>query len=354
MLLHVPEQFQTLAPEDYMPGGVSDRLISFVDLAPTAISLAGGEIPDNMQGVAFAGPKTGPAKDYLFGFRGRMDERIDMVRSCTDGRYVYMRHFYPERPYLKHVSYMFETPTTQVWKRMFDAGELNEVQAKFWGPKPVEELFDLQSDPDETINLANNADQAERVTAMRTALVNHMVSTGDLGLVPEAEMHRLSADAAPRTWALENVNFEMLTFLAFKAMDTEAASVDELVGLAKSDDSTVRWWAVRGLAIRPSGDTRDSALVTALKDDSPSVAVAAADGLLSVKSRRDAAVERLTELADASKHGHFVAVAALNALDMNAALTDSERAMVAKLPRKTDNAPVRADGYVGRLLDDIQ
>ena len=92
-------------------------------------------------------------KKYLFGYRGRMDERVDMVRSCTDGRYVYMRHFYPDRPYLKHVAYMFQTPTTRVWKEMFDAGKLNEAQAKFWQPKPVEELFDLQSDPDEVTNL---------------------------------------------------------------------------------------------------------------------------------------------------------------------------------------------------------
>lgn len=354
MLLHVPKQFQSLAPENYIPGGVSDRLISFVDLAPTVISLAGGEIPDNMQGVAFAGPKTGPANEYLFGFRGRMDERIDMVRSCTDGRYVYMRHFYPDRPYMKHVAYMFETPTTQVWKRMFDAGQLNEVQAKFWKPKPFEELFDLKSDPDETINLAGNADQADRVKAMRMALKNHMSTTGDLGLVPEAEMHRLAGDVAPRTWAQKNVNFVSLTNLAFLATNTGIDSADALLKLATSDDPATRWWAVRGLAIRPSNDVRDTVLVKALSDESPSVAVAAADGLLNSKPYRDAAVQRLIELADASKHGHYVAVAALNVLDMNAATTDSERAMVAKLPRKTDNAPVRANGYVGQLLDDIQ
>ena len=85
-----------------------------------------------------------------------MDERIDMVRSCTDGRFVYMRHFYPERPYLKHVDYMFQTPTTRIWKQEFDAGNLNEAQAKFWKSKPVEELFDLRHDPDEVQNLAES------------------------------------------------------------------------------------------------------------------------------------------------------------------------------------------------------
>lgn len=352
MLLHVPAKYQSLAPEDYAAGGVSERLVSFVDLAPTAISLAGGQIPANMQGVPFAGPKNGPAKKYLFGYRGRMDERIDMVRSCTDGRFVYMRHFYPERPYLKHVGYMFQTPTTQVWKRMFDAGELTDAQAKFWQSKPVEELFDLQSDPDETINVAGAPEHAQRVAAMRTAIQEWMVRTGDLGLLPEAEMHRLAGDQAPRTWAKQNVDFAKLTKIAFAAMDVENGStIEELRTLVTDQDPVCRWWAVRGLAIRPIGMLRDLALRDAMNDPSPSVAIAACDGLLKSPALRSGAGKRLIELADAESVGHFAAVAALNALDMNTILSDEEKAAISKLPSKTAESPIRADGYVGRLLE---
>ena len=117
LILHVPDRFKDLAPQEYAAGAESTRLTAFVDLAPTILSLAGQQLPANMQGVAFAGKHQGGLKKYLFGFRGRMDERIDMVRSCTDGRYVYMRHFYPDRPYLKHVEYMFATPTTRGLER---------------------------------------------------------------------------------------------------------------------------------------------------------------------------------------------------------------------------------------------
>ncbi|QDT03380.1 Sulfatase [Rubripirellula lacrimiformis] len=356
LVVHVPEKFRHLAPQDYMPGGVSQRLVSFVDLAPTVIGLAGADVPANMQGVAFMGPAEGPAKEYLFGYRGRMDERIDMVRSCTDGRYVYMRHFYPERPYLKHVSYMFETPTTQVWKRMFDAGELTEAQAKFWQSKPVEELFDLQSDPDETVNVAGLPENAQRLAKMRTAIKQWMVSTADLGLLPEAEMHRLAGDQAPRTWALEHVNFQKLTRLAFAALDTNSGvSNERLAALSNDPDSLVRWWAVRGLAIRPSDAGRDQALVARLQDESPSVAIVAADGLLnSSDDLREQATERLIELADVNRVGHFAAVAALNVLDMNANLDAGGKRRVAKLPRQVKNPPTRVGGYVGRLLDGLQ
>ncbi|MDB4558008.1 sulfatase, partial [bacterium] len=99
LLLHVPSEFRHLAPSDYESGKLTDRLVSFVDLGPTAISLTGLKPPPNMQGTPFAGKYNGPEKEHLFGYRGRMDERVDMVRTCTDGRFIYMRHFYPDRPY---------------------------------------------------------------------------------------------------------------------------------------------------------------------------------------------------------------------------------------------------------------
>ncbi|MEM6366034.1 MAG: sulfatase, partial [Planctomycetota bacterium] len=202
LIVHVPSQFKDVAPADYMPGGLSDRLVSFVDFAPTALSMAGIKPPSTMQGVPFAGAHTGPAKDFIFGFRGRMDERLDRVRSCTDGRFVYLRHFYPDRPYLKYISYMFQTPTTRIWKEMFDAGKLNEIQAKVWQPKPLEELFDLQSDPDEVHNLVNDPAMQQQLETMRSAVKQWMIDIRDLGVLPEGQMHDLAEDQAPRTMAL--------------------------------------------------------------------------------------------------------------------------------------------------------
>src|SRR5262249_44273445 len=137
----------------YKPGGTTDRLVGFVDLAPTVLSLAGIKPPDYYQGRAFAGPFGGPPNEYLHGFRGRMDERYDLVRSVRDKRDVFIHNFMPHKPYGQHVSYMFETPTTRVWKRLFDAGKLNKTQARFWQTKATFELYDLERDPDEVHNL---------------------------------------------------------------------------------------------------------------------------------------------------------------------------------------------------------
>ena len=97
LIIHVPEKFKHLAPPEYKTGGTSDRLVGFIDLAPTLLSIAGSKAPAHMQGHAFMGQHTAPAQKFSFGFRGRMDERYDMVRTVFDGRHIYIRNYMPHK-----------------------------------------------------------------------------------------------------------------------------------------------------------------------------------------------------------------------------------------------------------------
>lgn len=348
LLVHVPEQFQSLAPAGYTAGGVSDQLVAFVDLAPTLISLVGTEPLANMQGTAFAGPYAGEAKKYLFGYRGRMDERIDMVRSVTDGRYVYMKHFYPDRPYLKHIRFMFQTPTTAIWKKMFDEGKLNEVQAKVWKNKPFEELFDLQNDPDEVNNLAGDATHQEKLNELRTQLKSWMVDTKDMGLFPEAEMHRIADGRAPRDVAMSgDVDFAALADAAWDATNDQA-DTQVFVKLSQHQQGVMRFWAARGLAIRHATDS----LAPMIDDESPIVAIAACEGLAMSddETLKASAQDRLLELANADRYGHFAAIAALNVIDMRIPISEDLRDQLAELPGSSPE-PIRVKGYSDRLLE---
>ncbi len=148
LVVYIPEQFKHLRPDDYVVGGESNRLISFVDFAPTVLNLAEVEIPKWMDGAPFLGRKIAPAPTCVFGFRGRMDERTDLVRSVSNGRFVYIRNFMIHLSPAQHVAYQFETPTTAQWKRLFDEGKCNAAQSAFWTtPRPAEELYDLSRDP---------------------------------------------------------------------------------------------------------------------------------------------------------------------------------------------------------------
>ncbi|MEM9586341.1 MAG: sulfatase [Planctomycetota bacterium] len=372
LIVHVPEAYRHLAPANYQPGALTEQLVAFVDLAPTALSLAGVEPPKNMHGVAFAGKFAAGPKRYLFGYRGRMDERIDRVRTCTDGRYLYMRHFYPERPYLKHVDYMFQTPTTQVWKQMFDAGLLNEAQAKFWQPKPVEELFDLQADPDEVNNLASDPKMKSKLAELRETTEAWMIRTSDMGLLPEAMMHERCQDISPWQYAQEHDDeLSELALLSFELLDSDGqfSTAKRMTAVLRNDNAAWRYWGCRSLvsqgsAIMGRGDAGDRVFLSKTLnqltgDESANVAIAACDALLATPGLQDDSgdeplIDRLIELANVEDYGHFAAVASLNVIDFRRDhATKQQLARLKDLPLMVKSPPPRVGKYVTRLIEHI-
>jgi len=192
LIVHIPEKYKHLRPKDYHAGEASDRIVSFVDLAPTVLSIC--EIPKKpyYQGHAFLGHQIEASPRYCFGFVGRADEHPDESRSVFDGRYLYLHNFVPSLPQLKGLTYQMETRTTSQWKELFDAGKLNKIQAEPWSaPKATRLLFDLKTDPYEVKNIIQENPQI--ATRMASALGDYFVKTGDLGLLSEGHLqHALS------------------------------------------------------------------------------------------------------------------------------------------------------------------
>ncbi|MCL5745805.1 MAG: sulfatase-like hydrolase/transferase [Acidobacteria bacterium] len=359
LIVYVPEKWRSLAPADYQPGGRSDRLVSFVDLAPTVLSLAGVKAPNTMQGVAFMGPYAAPAPAFNFGFRGRMDERYDLDRSVTDGRYVYLRNYLPHLPHGQHVAYMFETPTTQVWKRLFDEGKLPPAQAYFWQRKAPEELYDLQTDPDEVHNLAASPAHQEILARFRAVLHQHLLATRDLGFLPEAERERRRGSDAPYTFGHDPGRYPLERILeaAEAASANDPAASAKLEAWLNDSEPGVRYWAVMGYRIRGASAVKAARmnLSRLLQDESPSVRIAAAEALgqFGEASDLDAALKVLVELARLDAKHEFVAVEALNALDALGAKARPALPLVKQLPTSQPGIPARMKDYVPRLIRDI-
>jgi len=187
LIAYFPPKWQHLAPKEYKANGTSERMVGFIDFAPTMLSIAGVKPKKWMQGHAFAGEFEAESPDFSFGFRGRMDERVDMVRSVMDQRYVYLRQ------YGQYIGYMFITPTTRVWHDRFHAGQLNQAQSHFWQEKPAEELYDLKTDPDEVNNLVDSDSPEHRTVLerMRAAHRKHSAAIRDVGFLPESEIRRV-------------------------------------------------------------------------------------------------------------------------------------------------------------------
>jgi len=355
LVVYIPPKFQHLASQDYQAGGKTDRLVSFVDLAPTLLSLCGVKPPGHMQGRAFLGPHGAEPRDYLYGFRGRMDERYDMVRSVRDKRYVYLRHYMPHRIYGQHVNYMFITPTTRVWRELFDAGKLNEAQSRFWQRKPPEELFDLKNDPDEVNNLAGSKKHAEILQRLRKAHWEHALAIRDTGFLPEPQIHSRSKGATPYEMAQDESKYPLRDIMqaADLASRLDPAATPKLIELLGHKDCAVRYWAALGLLMRGEKAVaagRDG--LAKLLEDEASTAIAAAEALARYGDGK-LAVEALDVLlahADVTRGNAYIAMMALNALDHLDERAAKVKDQIAKLPQNDKQATGRIRGKVGHLI----
>ena len=175
----------------FLPKGATDaQLISFVDLAPSVLSIARVPVPKSMQGKAFiGGQKVSQSRKYIFAARDRMDSEYDRVRAVSDGRYKYLRNYMPELPYYQNISYRLDNPIMPDLLRLKAEGQLNATQMLWFRPsKPIEELFDTQSDPFEFNNLAADATYAAKLKELRNVHENWIKQYGDLSALPEKEM----------------------------------------------------------------------------------------------------------------------------------------------------------------------
>lgn len=195
LVVRFPRKFQHLAPG--APGTRSRELVNWVDLAPTVLGLAGARAPGHLQGRAFAGPTRQPSPDFTYSFRDRMDERYDLSRAVTDGRWRYIRNYRPELPTLQHLNYLWLMATTRECDRLRAEGKLNAVQQALFEPKPVEQLFDCQNDPDNVKNLALDATHRRMLEKLRAANRTHLLRTRDTGFMPEPILRELAGNGSP-------------------------------------------------------------------------------------------------------------------------------------------------------------
>jgi N-sulfoglucosamine sulfohydrolase len=185
--LHVPLIIRY--PNKYKAGDVEDALVSLMDLGPTVMSLLDIKPPKHTDGQAFAGRYKKEPRDYIFGSADRFDESIDMQRSVLDGRFVYIKNFITELPLIFRNKYREKVPMNKKLIDMDINGELSGAAAYiFMKTKPVEELYDLQTDPDEVHNLALNPTYESKLMELRTALSKWQVDIDDQGFKLESEI----------------------------------------------------------------------------------------------------------------------------------------------------------------------
>lgn len=179
---------------------VSERLLSFVDLGPTALSLAGVAPPEWMDGRAVLGAYAAPAPSFVHIHADRMDAELDRTRAVTDGRYRYVWNGMTDRPRLYPVAYAEGVPAmADLHELVARGGDRPEQWQVVDRTKPPIEFYDRATDPHEVRDLARDLaqdpaalepDARARMEEMAAELERWLEGTGDLGLLPEAAMVR--------------------------------------------------------------------------------------------------------------------------------------------------------------------
>jgi len=243
------------------------------------LSLAGVEIPKHMTGRALLGSARRAPRPFVWASRNRIDESPDLSRAAMDGRYFYARVFMPQLPQVKYAKYMDVGDIMRTIRADYNAGRLNEVQAALVKPQqPAEYLFDLQNDPWQIRNLADDAGHKPDLERMRNALQAHLRETRDIHFMPEYELARRAKTALPYNFRKDDTVYPFEKILGVAGLTGGGAAVlaNQLKALQDAD-ATVRYWAAVGLDAQ--GDLvkpHEKDILAALEDPNPGVQIVAA------------------------------------------------------------------------------
>lgn len=283
LLIRFPDKFRHLAPAP--PGTAIERLVSFVDFAPTMLSLAGLQPPTHMQGEPFLGKAASQPRQYVFGARDRVDEAFDLSRSVRDGRYLYIRNYMPHLSWMQPEAYSDADPFRRHLGRLAAEGRLNAAQLTYAAPrKPLEELYDTHTDPYQVTNLAGSPAHRPILERMRRTLRNCLRTTRDMGFLTEPQVwDRIGSNRTPFDLARDETAYPLPRLLEAAELVGRPETVPQQIALLGDPHDGVRYWAAVGLhAAGPAAQPATNALRRALQDACAVVRIEAAATLAEI------------------------------------------------------------------------
>lgn len=299
LIVRIPEKWNEWWPAE-KPGMTVDRIVSFVDMPKTWLSLAGAEVPKGYQGRIFLGPDTEPAPNYHLSFRERADEACDNVRALRDERFLYIKNYMPWAPNGQQLRYMYNMTATRAWHKHHQEGKTDAITGRFFRPRVSEEFYDTVNDFDNVHNLIGTRQHEKKVTELKSALRKRQLELFDSGLLPEAMRVRRAEEnnvtiydmvRDPKLYPLEQY-----LDIANLALARDSKNLSTFVEALSSSDEGMRYWGICGLFLLELKTKPALATIkAALKDEAGEVIMMAAWLMdkLGDRTAADAALESL-------------------------------------------------------------
>ena len=182
MIVRWPGKYR---PPDLRPGDTDDRLVSFVDFAPTLLNIAGVASPAYLHGRDFVND---PPRDYVYAARDRIDEVMDRQRAVRDTRFKYIRSWHPQQEGGHPLEFRDNMPMMREMRSMYLQGDLTPEQERWFEAPGEERLFDLAVDPHELDDVSSVPQYADTLRNLRAVLSSWQSQVTDLSDITEAEL----------------------------------------------------------------------------------------------------------------------------------------------------------------------
>ena len=257
LIVRIPKKWKHLYPQGGKPGSTVDRIVSFIDMPKTWLSLTGAEITKNFQGRIFLGPQTEPAPKYHFSWRERADERFDNVRVMRDEQFAYHKNYAPFAPNGQFLAYMHKMKATGAWERHHQAGRTDAVTGRFFEPRPSEEFYDNFKDFHNVDNQIDDPLHQAKIKELKKELRRQQLKYFDSGLIPEEMRNRMIKEKNTTVYAFvrDPELYPLAKYLDYAdlALTRETENLKTLTRGLKAKDPVMRYWSVIGLLLLEKG-----------------------------------------------------------------------------------------------------
>lgn len=253
LIVRIPGKWKHLYPKGKEPGSTIDRIVSFIDMPKTWVSLTGAEMTDNFQGRIFLGPDTEPEPQYHFSWRSRADERFDCVRVMRDEQFAYHKNYAPFAPNGQYLAYMHNMKATGAWERHHQAGKTNSVTGRFFEPRPSEEFYDNFKDFHNIDNQIDDPLHQAKIKELKKELRRQQLKYFDCGLMPEEMRARIIKENKTTVYAFvrDPALYPLAKYLDYSdlALSRKKANLKTLSKGLTNKDPVIRYWSVVGLLL---------------------------------------------------------------------------------------------------------
>lgn len=207
LLVMIPTALRDQVPTvtTWVSGATDSRLVSFVDIAPTILALAGVGVAEEVRSHWHGQNFLLKQRQAIYASRDRIDEVMDRQRAVRDENFKYIRSWHPNVAGGHRLDYRDNLDMVRAMRAAYEQNQLDAAQDRWFEAVGDEQLYDLRVDPHELNNLANRADTDPELGAhrvrLRSLLNDWLVRVGDTASEPEPALRDrlLERGAIPQT-----------------------------------------------------------------------------------------------------------------------------------------------------------